>query len=122
MYAIRSYYGENTKNAIKEASDYLKHSRNVYLTGSGTSYNASLVAKYLLSKYAKIKSESIISSELQFAPDSLEPNSIVIAISQSGESADVLEAVNIAKKNDCKIISIIVITSYSIHYTKLYDQ
>ncbi|MFB5621576.1 MAG: glutamine--fructose-6-phosphate transaminase (isomerizing), partial [Candidatus Nitrosomaritimum yanchengensis] len=34
--------GENTKNAIKEASDYLKHSRNVYLTGSGTSYNASL--------------------------------------------------------------------------------
>ena len=99
--------GENTKNAIKEASDYLKHSRNVYLTGSGTSYNASLVAKYLLSKYAKIKSESIISSELQFAPDSLEPNSIVIAISQSGESADVLEAVNIAKKNDCKIISII---------------
>lgn len=99
--------GENTKNAIKEASDYLKHSRNVYLTGSGTSYNASLVAKYLLSKYAKIKSESIISSELQFSPDSLEPNSIVIAISQSGESADVLEAVNIAKKNDCKIISII---------------
>jgi len=99
--------GENTKNAIKEASDYLKHSRNVYLTGSGTSYNASLVAKYLLSKYAKIKSESIISSELQFSPDSLEPNSIVIAISQSGESADVLEAVNIAKKNNCKIISII---------------
>lgn len=99
--------GENTKNAIKEAADYLKHSRNVYLTGSGTSYNASLVAKYLLSKYAKIKSESIISSELQFSPDSLEPNSIVIAISQSGESADVLEAVNIAKKNDCKIISII---------------
>lgn len=99
--------GENTKNSIKEVSEYLKHSRNVYLTGSGTSYNASLVAKYLLAKYAKIKSESIISSELQFSPDSIEPNSIVIAISQSGESADVLEAVNIAKKNDCKIISII---------------
>lgn len=99
--------GENTKNSIKEVSDYLKHSRNIYLTGSGTSYNASLVAKYLLAKYAKIKSESIISSELQFSPDSIEPNSIVIAISQSGESADVLEAVNIAKKNDCKIISII---------------
>jgi glucosamine--fructose-6-phosphate aminotransferase (isomerizing) len=99
--------GENTKSAIKEVSDYLKHSRNVYLTGSGTSYNAALVAKYLLAKYAKIKSESVISSELQFSPDSLEPNSIVIAISQSGESADVLEAVNIAKKNDCKIISII---------------
>ncbi len=99
--------GENTKKAIKESADYLKHSKNVFLTGSGTSYNATLIAKYLLSKYAKIKAESIIASELQFSPESIEPNSILIAISQSGESADVLEAVNIAKQNDCKIISII---------------
>ncbi len=99
--------GEGTKEAIVETADYLKHAKNIYLTGSGTSYNASLVGKYLLSKYAKIKSESIISSELQFSPDSIEPNSILIAISQSGESADVLEAVNIAKKADCKIISIL---------------
>ena len=77
------------------------------MTGSGTSYNAALIAKYLLSKYAKIKAESIIASELQFSPESIESNSILIAISQSGESADVLEAVNIAKENECKIISII---------------
>ena len=99
--------GENTKEAIKEVADYLKHAKNIYLTGSGTSYNASLIAKFLLSKYAKIKTESIISSELQFSPDSIELNSILVALSQSGESADVLEAVNIAKKNNCKIISII---------------
>jgi glucosamine--fructose-6-phosphate aminotransferase (isomerizing) len=99
--------GESTIEAIKEASDYIKHAKNIYLTGSGTSHNASLVAKYLFSKYAKIKTESIIASELQFSPDSIESNSILIAISQSGESADVLEAVNIAKKANCKIISII---------------
>jgi len=99
--------GENTKKAIKDSADYLRHSKNVFLTGSGTSYNATLIAKYLLSKYGKIKAESIIASELQFSPESIEPNSILIAISQSGESADVLEAVNIAKKKDCKIISII---------------
>ena len=99
--------GENTKQAIKESADYLKHSKNVLLTGSGTSYNATLIAKYLLSKFAKIKAESIIASELQFSPESIEANSILIAISQSGESADVLEAVNLAKQNDCKIISII---------------
>jgi len=99
--------GENTLEGIKNAADYLKHSKNVYLTGSGTSYNAALIAKYLLSKYAKIKAESIIASELQFSPESIESNSILIAISQSGESADVLEAVNIAKENECKIISII---------------
>ena len=99
--------GENTLEGIKNAADYLKHSKNVYLTGSGTSYNAALIAKYLLSKYAKIKAESIIASEVQFSPESIESNSILIAISQSGESADVLEAVNIAKENECKIISII---------------
>ena len=99
--------GESTQEAIKTSADYLRHSKNIFLTGSGTSYNASLVAKYLFSKYAKIKSESIIASEMQFSQDSIEPNSILIAISQSGESADVLEAVNIAKKANCKIISII---------------
>ena len=99
--------GETTKEALKIAVDYLKNAKNIYLTGSGTSYNASLVGKYLLSKYAKIKSESIIASEMQFSQDSIEPESIFIALSQSGESADVLEAVNIAKKTNCKIISII---------------
>ena len=69
-----------------------------YVTGSGTSYNSALIAKQILSKYAKIKAEPIISSELQFAPDTIEENSILIAISQSGESADVLDAVKIAKK------------------------
>src|SRR3990172_2602243 len=57
-------------------------------------------------KKAKIKIEAIISSELSTLPDSIEPNSIFIAVSQSGESADVLEAVNIAKKSNAKILSI----------------
>ena len=56
--------------------------------------------RYLLSKYVKIKSEPIIASELQFAPETIEEDSVLIAISQSGESADVLEAVRIAKKSN----------------------
>lgn len=106
--------GENTLDAIEQATDYIKHAKNVYITGSGTSYNAALVAKYLMSKYAKIKLEPIISSELPFSPDSIEPNSILIAISQSGESADVLEAVNIAKKSGAKIISIVNLLTSSL--------
>jgi len=60
-----------------------------------------------MSKYAKLKIESIISSELPFSPDSFEKNSTLIAISQSGESADVLEAVKIAKESGAKILSIV---------------
>ena len=106
--------GESTSEAIDQATDYIRHAKNVYITGSGTSYNAALVAKFLMSKYAKIKLEPIISSELPFSPDSIDPNSLFIAISQSGESADVLEAVNIAKKSNAKIISIVNLLTSSL--------
>ena len=67
-----------------------------------------------MSKYAKIKLEPIIASELSFSPDIIESNSILIAISQSGESADVLDAVNIAKNANAKILSIVNILTSSL--------
>jgi len=106
--------GENTQDAITQTIDFIKHAKTVYITGSGTSYNAALVAKYLMSKYAKIKTEPIISSELPHDPESIEQNSILIAISQSGESADVLEAVRIAKKSNAKVLSIVNLLTSSL--------
>ncbi|EIJ65254.1 putative glutamine-fructose-6-phosphate transaminase (isomerizing) [Candidatus Nitrosopumilus salaria BD31] len=106
--------GEKTLESIEKTADYIKHAKNIYITGSGTSYNSALIAKQLLSKYAKIKAEPIMSSELQFAPDSIEENSIMIAISQSGESADVLEAVKIAKQAKCKTIAIVNLLTSSL--------
>jgi len=106
--------GEKTGDAIEKTVDYIRHAKNIYITGSGTSYNSALIAKQILSKYAKIKAEPIISSELQFSPDILEEDSILIAISQSGESADVLDAVRIAKKVNCKIISIVNLLTSSL--------
>ena len=92
---------------IDEMVKHIRDSTTLYITGSGTSYNSSRISKYLMSKHAKLKIEPIISSELQFAPDSIEQNSTLIAISQSGESADVLEAVKIAKQSNAKILSIV---------------
>jgi len=92
---------------IDEMVKHIRDSTTLYITGSGTSYNSSRISKYLMSKYAKLKIEPIISSELQFAPDSIEQDSTLIAISQSGESADVLEAVKIAKQSNAKILSIV---------------
>ena len=106
--------GEKTSDAIEKTVDYIRHAKNIYITGSGTSYNSALIAKQIFSKYVKIKAEPIMSSELQFDPESIEENSILIAISQSGESADVLEAVKIAKKVNCKIISIVNLMTSSL--------
>ena len=92
---------------IQRFVDNIKQAKNLYITGSGTSYNAAEIAKYLMSKFAKIKIETVISSELPFSPDYIEQDSTLIAISQSGESADVLEAVRIAKKSNTDILSIV---------------
>ena len=100
---LRAGNDEEIDEMVKQIID----SKTLYITGSGTSYNSSRISKYLMSKHAKLKIEPIISSELQFAPDSIEQNSTLIAISQSGESADVLEAVKIAKKSNAKILSIV---------------
>lgn len=106
--------GDNTKLELDLITEFVKHAKNLYITGSGTSYNAALVAKHLFSKYAKIKIEPLISSEVQYSPNYFDHQSILIAVSQSGESADVLEAVEIAKKDGAKIVSIVNIMTSSL--------
>ena len=92
---------------IQQFVNNIKQAKNLYITGSGTSYNAAEIAKYLMSKFAKIKINTVISSEFPFSPDDIEQDSTLITISQSGESADVLEAVRIAKKSRTNILSIV---------------
>jgi glucosamine--fructose-6-phosphate aminotransferase (isomerizing) len=93
---------------------YLDNASNIYITGSGTSYNSGLLGKLLLSKFAKKKSEVYMSSEFQYFSDTVEPHSVVIAISQSGETADVLHSVKRAKQNGAKILSIVNIPTSSL--------
>ena len=86
----------------------------MYITGSGTSFNAALVGKYLLSKYARISVEPIVSSQTQFSPVYFDSNSTLIALSQSGESADVVETVNIAKECGTEVVSIVNVMTSSL--------
>jgi len=92
---------------IQQFVNNIKQAKNLYITGSGTSYNAAEIAKYLISKFAKIKINTVISSEFPFSPTDIEQDSTLIAISQSGESADVLDAVRIARKSNTNILSIV---------------
>jgi glutamine---fructose-6-phosphate transaminase (isomerizing) len=101
-------------NNFQNFCELLRNASNVYITGSGTSYNSGLLGKQLLSKFAKIKAEVIMSSEFQYSSDSLEPDSAVIAISQSGETADVLHSVKKAKQNGAKILSIVNVPTSSL--------
>lgn len=104
----------DSNNDFNKFCNYIKNSSHVYITGSGTSYHSGLLAKHLLSKYAKIKSEVIMSSEFQYFSETLEPGSTVIAISQSGETADVLHSVKKAKEKGAKILSIVNVSTSSL--------
>lgn len=96
----------NSEKEIKLAKEIISKTNNLYLTGSGTSFNACLIGKYLLNKQ-KIKSETFMSSEFNFLNYEFDQKSVLIAVSQSGESADVIEVVTKAKNKGAKIISII---------------
>ncbi len=105
----------NDTNDFRQFCNFLKNkSSPIYITGSGTSYHSGLLAKYLLAKFAKIRSEVIMSSEFHYISDTLEPNSVVIAISQSGETADVIHAVKKARGQGSKILSIVNVSTSSL--------
>ena len=97
----------NPNNDWKKFTDIVQNSSKIYITGSGTSYNVALVAKYLFPMHTTISPEAIMSSEMTYSKDRLEKNSVLIAISQSGESADVLEAAATAKEKGLKVISVV---------------
>src|SRR5688572_18500838 len=110
--------------SLQKAVDIISSSKNIFITGSGTSYHSALLAKYLFYKFAKIRSEIIMSSEFEYMSAPIDENSILIAISQSGETADVLNSVKIAKQHKAKILSIVNISTSSLcrlsdHYVSI---
>jgi glutamine---fructose-6-phosphate transaminase (isomerizing) len=104
----------NNAQILQRFCDILANAQNVYITGSGTSYHSALILKLMLGKYAKIRSETIMSSEFEYALGQVDDNSVVIAISQSGETADVLHSVKSAKQSGAKILSIVNIPTSSL--------
>ncbi len=100
--------------SINEFCDIVADAKRVVLTGSGTSYHAALIAKQLLSKYAGIHCEAVISSEFQSASGLFGKDSVLVPISQSGETADLLQVVKAAKAHKTKILSIVNIPTSSL--------
>ena len=106
--------GAKTKTEMERALEMIRRAKKVYITGSGSSFHAAVVAKYLFSRRTKIDLEPMIASEAAFTPNRLGPGSVLIAISQSGESADVLEAASLAKEKGADVISIVNVMTSSL--------
>jgi glucosamine--fructose-6-phosphate aminotransferase (isomerizing) len=79
---------------------------NIIIIACGTAYHAGLVGKYVLEKFTKIPVAIDVSSEFRYRDPIVGKNTLVLAISQSGETADTLAAVKEAKQKGAKILSI----------------
>jgi len=88
------------------AMDILR-AKQVILTGSGSSRYAALVGRYLFSKLAGKFCEVVMASEFEYFCESLDKSTLVIAISQSGETADVIQGVQKARKHGATIFSMV---------------
>jgi glutamine---fructose-6-phosphate transaminase (isomerizing) len=105
---------QQKQESIRRFCDILTNAKDVFVTGSGTSYHSALLAKHILSKYSKIRVEAVMSSEFAYSSESLDENSVLIAISQSGETADVLQSVKTAREKGARVLSIVNVTTSSL--------
>lgn len=86
----------------------------IYIIACGTSYHAALIGKFYLEEFAKIPVFVDISSEFRYRNPILDSQTLLIAISQSGETADTLVAVKNAKAKGAKILSVCNVVDASI--------
>jgi glucosamine--fructose-6-phosphate aminotransferase (isomerizing) len=104
--AVRAAIMQDKQSFTQLAMDILR-AKQVVITACGTSRYAALVGRYLLSEVAKKFCDVVMASEFQYFSDSIDKNTLVIAVSQSGETADVTEGVKRARANGAQVISII---------------
>lgn len=94
------------KKIIKKIAKEIKKSEEVYMVACGSAFYACMCGAYLFSKIAKKKINSCLASEFQNFMHFISKKSLIIAVSQSGETADTLNAIRAAKSKGAKIISI----------------
>ena len=96
--------GRVTLDGVDEAQ--LKGVERVLITACGTSWHAGLVGKYLVEKLARVPCEVELASELRYREPVITPATLVLAISQSGETADTLAALKECRRLGGRVLSI----------------
>lgn len=84
----------------------IKAIEKIYIVACGTAWHAALIAKYLIEDIARVPVEIDIASEFRYRNPMIKPGDLLIAVTQSGETADTLAAQREAKRLDAKVLSI----------------
>lgn len=101
-------------NSLNEFKDKFLHAKRIIIVACGTSWHAGLVGEYLLEHFVRIPVEVEYASEFRYRDPIIQKDDIVICISQSGETADTLAALKIAKEKGAFIYGICNVVGSSI--------
>ena len=109
--------GSVVLGGIKDHENKFLNAKRILIVGCGTSWHAGLVGEYLFEDLARIPVEVEYASEFRYRNPVINESDIVIAISQSGETADTLAAIELAKSRGATIIGICNVVGSSIART-----
>ena len=99
---------------LLDVMDKIEKARRIIIIGCGTSWHAGLVGEYLFEEYARIPVEVEYASEFRYRSPVIYKDDVIIAISQSGETADTLAAINLAKEHKATVLGICNVVGSSI--------
>ena len=103
---LRSDYTEIVLGGLLNVFPKIVDAERIIIIGCGTSWHAGLIGEYLLEEYAQVPVEVEYASEFRYRKPVLGKNDVVILISQSGETADTLAALQLAKEKGATVIGI----------------
>ncbi len=106
--------GKVELGGIKEYAEKLKNIDRIIIIACGTSWHAGLAGEYLIEEFARIPVEVEYASEFRYRNPIINENDVIIAISQSGETADTIAAIEIAKERGATIFGICNVAGASI--------
>ena len=98
--------GQIVLDELRMSAEEIRSLKKITVIACGTAYHAGMVAKYAIEKWAKIPVEVEIASEYRYRDPIIDPGTLVIAISQSGETMDTLMAVRHAKAAGARVLAI----------------
>jgi glutamine---fructose-6-phosphate transaminase (isomerizing) len=106
---------ENEGENIRQLSEVVKKARGTFFIAAGTAFNACLAGTYLFSKIAKTHVNTAPASEFNYLEDFLTEESLVIALSQSGETIDIVEPLDRAKEKGSIIAAMVNVLGSTIY-------
>ncbi len=99
---------------LKMSDEELKAIRKIHIVACGSAYHTGVTAKYVIEGLVKIPVEVDVASEFRYRDPLLEEGSLVIVISQSGETADTLSALRLSKEKGARVLAIVNVVGSSI--------